>query len=244
MLAHELLKQGKLVVMSETKKSWLRAKIEQGIRQGLTDAYEKVKVEPDKFLIQLRAAYGLPVATFQGVYSVPLETVDNVGAEIVRASMKMAAVEGAGMGLGGVLTIIPDLGILSAITMRMIQKLSLVYGFEFNTETEQAELWVAAASAAGVDISRELVEKQFVNRFVPRVIQKIAVQASTDIVEKWAARLIPVLSSVLGAGLNYYFVRVWGERAMGHFRAKHIYIRQQRANAELLVSPEAPKSAV
>ena len=42
----------------------------------------------------------------------------------------------------------------------MIQKLSLIYGFPYNTEQEEAELWVAAASAAGVDIGRELVEKQ------------------------------------------------------------------------------------
>ena len=54
--------------------------------------------------------------------------------------------------------IVPDLGILSAITMRTIQKLSLIYGFELNTDDEIAELWIAAASAAGVDISRELLE--------------------------------------------------------------------------------------
>jgi hypothetical protein len=72
-----------------------------------------------------------------------------------------------------------------------------------------------------VDISRELLEKGVVNRFVPAVIQRIAVQASTDVVERWAGRLIPVLSSAIGATLNYYFVRAWGERAMSHFRQKH-----------------------
>ena len=110
-----------------------------------------------------------------------------------------------------------------------LQKLSLLYGFPYNTEEEEAELWIAAASAAGVDISRELVEKQFVSKFVPRVIQRIAARASTEIVEKWTARLIPVISSVLGAGLNYYFVKVWGERAIKHFRQRHWQVRQQQA---------------
>ncbi len=141
----------------------------------------------------------------------------------------MAAAEGAGLGLGGMFTMLPDLGILAGITLRMIQKLSLIYGFPYNTEEEEAELWVAAASAAGVDISRELVEKQFVSKFVPRVIQRIAARASAEIVEKWTARLIPVVSSVIGAGLNYYFVKVWGERAIGHFRQKHLQMRQQQA---------------
>ena len=82
--------------------------------------------------------------------------------------------------------------------MRTIQKLSLLYGFEYNTDEEMADLWVAAASAAGVDISRELMEKQVVSKFVPRVIQAIAAQASKEAVEKWAGRVIPVLSSVIG----------------------------------------------
>ena len=65
----------------------------------------------------------------------------------------MAAAEGAGFGLGGILTILPDLGILAGITLRTIQKLSLIYGFEFTTDEETAELWVAAASAAGFPAS-------------------------------------------------------------------------------------------
>ena len=72
-----------------------------------------------------------------------------------------------------------------------------------------------------------MLEKQFVSKFVPRVIQRIAAKASGEIVEKWSARLIPLLSSVLGAGLNYYFIRVWGERAIGHFRQKHLEARRK-----------------
>ena len=219
-------------------KSWLRTRIEQGLVHGFTHAYDTVKVDPHKFLIQLRAAYDLPVTSFQNMHNVELTHLDEVAASIIRSSMKMAAVQGAGFGLGGLLTVIPDLGLLSAlttggglvivaITVRTIQKLSLVYGFEFNTEDEMADLWVAAASAAGVDISRELVEKEVINRFIPRVIQRIAAQASGEVVEKWAGRLIPVASSLIGAGLNYYFVRAWGKRAAAHFRERHLQVRQR-----------------
>jgi EcsC protein family len=213
----------------EITKSWLRGRLEEALGSGLTRAYETVKVDPAKFLLQLRAAYGLPITSFRGVYSVDLAAVDDVAESVIRSGMKVAAAEGAGLGLGGIITIIPDLSILAGITLRTIQKLSLLYGFEFNTDDEIAELWIAAASAAGVDISRELLEKEVINRFVPRVIQRIAVQASGEVVEKWAGRLIPVLSSLIGAGLNYYFVRAWGERARAHFRTKHLDVRQRLA---------------
>ena len=141
----------------EIRKSWLRGRIEGALVHGLTRAYETVKVDPDKFLLQLRAAYSLPITSFDGVYSVDLEHLDDVAESIVRSSMKIAAAEGAGLGLGGIATIVPDLGILSAITMRTIQKLSLVYGFEFNTEEELADLWIAAASAANCTRSAPLM---------------------------------------------------------------------------------------
>ena len=161
------------------------------------------------------------------MYTVNAAVLDTVAEKIIHGSMKMAAAEGAGFGLGGVFTIVPDFSILAAITLRTIQKLSLVYGFEFNTDEEMAELWVAAASAAGVDLGRELLEKNVVYQLVPRIIQRIAAKASTEFVEKWAGRLIPVLSSIIGATLNYYFVRGWGERAHAHFRQKHLQLRQR-----------------
>jgi hypothetical protein len=224
------------------RKSWLRSRVEQGLVRGLTHAYEAVKVRPDKFLIQLRAAYDLPITGFQGVYTVEVGYLDQVAASLVRSSTKIAAVQGAGFGVGGLLTLVPDLGLLSAITMRMIQKISLLYGFEFNTDEEMADLWIAAASAAGVDISRELLEKEVVNRFIPRVIQRIAAQASGEVVEKWAGRLIPVASSLIGAGLNYYFVRTWGRRVAAHFRQKHLEARRRIASPDTFPQAEvAPK---
>jgi hypothetical protein len=123
--------------------------------------------------------------------------------------------------------------------MRTIQKLSLLYGFEFNTDDEIAELWIAAASAAGVDISRELLEKEVVNKFVPRVIQRIATRASGEVVEKWAGRVIPLASSAIGAGLNYWFVRAWGERAKAHFRERHLE-RRQKARQDVLTANDPP----
>jgi hypothetical protein len=219
-------------------KSWLRLRVEKAVAKGLTRAYSTVQVDPQKFLMQLRTAYRLPISGYHGVYSLEVGELDMVADDLIRGGMKLAAAEGAGFGLGGLITIIPDLGILSAITMRTIQKLSLVYGFQFNTDNEIAELWIAAASAAGVDISRELLEKEVVNKFVPRVIQRIAARASTEVVEKWAGRMIPLLSSALGAALNYWFVRAWGERAKVHFRQRYLQVRQE--SEQLRLASSAP----
>lgn len=210
-----------------SEKSWLRRRVEKAVTNALWRAYKTVRVDPDRFLMELRAGHGLPVTSFQGMYSIEPAVLDTIAERIIEGSMKIAAAEGAGFGIGGLLTIVPDFSILAGITLRTIQKLSLVYGFEFNTDEEMAELWIAAASAAGVDLGRDLLEKSVVNKLIPRIIQRIAAKASAEFVEKWAGRMIPVVSSLIGATLNYYFVRGWGERAHAHFRQKHIALRQQ-----------------
>jgi uncharacterized protein (DUF697 family) len=214
-------------------KSWLRRRTEKTLSSALTRAYKTVRVEPDRFLLELRSNHGLAVGSFQGMYSVDVALLDEIAEKIIHGGMKVAAAEGAGFGIGGMLTIVPDFSILAGITMRMIQKLSLLYGYEYNSDDEVAELWIAAASAAGVDLSRDLLEKNVVNRLIPRIIQQMAAKASAEFVEKWTARLIPVASSVIGAVLNYYFVRGWGERAHAHFRKKHLESRQRMHQATL-----------
>ncbi|MGH9511190.1 MAG: EcsC family protein, partial [Terriglobales bacterium] len=141
--------------MPEQRKSWLRRRVETAMVGGLTRAYSTVRVNPDSFLLQLRTAYRMPISGYHGVFTLEMRELDIVADSIIRSGMKIAAIEGAGFGLGGLMTIVPDLGVLSAVTMRTIQKLSLVYGFEFNTDDEIAQLWIAAASAAGLDLGRD-----------------------------------------------------------------------------------------
>ena len=119
------------------------------------------------------------------------------------------------------------MGILAAITLRMLQKLSLLHGFEYATEEENIQLWIAVASAAGVDLGRDFLGKQAMEQVVPRIIDRVAVRVGADIAEKWAGRLIPVVGMGAGAAINYYFVRSWGRRARSHFAERYHATRER-----------------
>jgi hypothetical protein len=209
------------------------------MKAGLLRAYRGVGVNPDKFLYHIRRAYSLPITSFRAMNSVPLPVVDYLADKTIRASMKMAMLEGAGTGLGGVLSVLPDVGFLGGITWRMIQKLSLIHGFEYASEDDMADLWLAAASAAGIDMGKDLVRKEVIERFVPRIVERIAIQAGGEIAENGLARLVPVLGSVMGGTLNYYFVRGWGRRAQRHFRERHLLLREHLLSRPALDAPAA-----
>jgi EcsC protein family len=211
--------------MSLRRSSWIRRSAEEAMRTGLWRAYRGFGVSPDRYLRQLRRAYGLHVSSFREMPTVPLPVVDYLADKTIRTSLKMATLEGAGAGFGGLLSVLPDVGFLGGITWRMIQKLSLLHGFEYATDDDVTELWWAAASAAGVDMGKDLVRKQVIERFVPRIVERIAVQAGGELAETGLARVVPVLGSVMCGALNYHFVRTWGRRARQHFRERYLLVR-------------------
>jgi len=214
--------------MKTKRASRISSLLRPSFSEGLQRAYRQVRVDPQKYLVHVQRAHRLPIRVWPEVFLLGPEVMTPIAHATVRASMRAAALEGAGFGLGGFATLIPDMGVLSAITIRMLQKLSLLYGFEYSTDEETVDLWMAAASAAGLDLGRDFLEKQAIERVVPKVIDAMAAKVSVEIAEKWAGRIIPVVSAGAGAALNYYFVRGWGRRALRHFEARHIAERNRR----------------
>ena len=119
--------------------------------------------------------------------------------------------------------------------MRMVQKLSLIYGFEYNTDEEVAELWIAAATAAGVDMSKELLERTVLKSFAERVIGRIAERFSAEFAEKAVARAVPDSQLGRGSGAELLLCTRLGRARLAHFRQRHLEERDRRAGQPILL---------
>src|SRR5215475_4246377 len=155
----------------------------------------------------------------------PVDRLDAVARVLIRDAQRLALLEGAGFGLGGMITIVPDAGILTIITLRLIQRLCLLYGFDFRDEEQKSELWLAAAAATGMDFGKDLAEKGLVEKLAPMIVERLAVRIGAEAAEKWVARLIPLASSAICGGLNFAFVRGWGRRVQRNLHAQFVSAR-------------------
>jgi uncharacterized protein (DUF697 family) len=198
-----------------------------GLRRGL----RSLEVHPEDFRRQLADKYGLWVPNFSRMHDVPVEQLDAIAQKLIQDASRLALAEGAGLGLGGMITLLPDASILTAITLRLIQRLCLLYGFETRGHDERVDLWIAAATATGVDYGKDLVEKQMFEKLAPRIAERLTVKLGAEAAEKWVGRMIPLASSAIGGLLNFSFVRAWGRRAQRNLREKHLADRASRATA-------------
>ncbi len=192
------------------------------LRFGVLRGLRSIEVDPEDFRRHLADKHGLWVPDFARMKDVPTERLDAIANSLIRGAERLALAEGAGFGFGGMITFLPDASLLTVITLRLIQRLSLLYGFEAHGHDQRIEMWKAAAAAAGIDYGKDLAEKQILEKLGPRIAQRFAAKIGAETAEKWVGRLVPFASSAIGGALNYSFVRGWGRRVHRHLRTKHL----------------------
>ena len=208
--------------MTRLHKSDIGSPIKRFLRFGLFRGLQSIEIDPEDFRDYLAKKHRLHVSDFSRMHQVPIERLDYIAQRMIHDAQRLALAEGAGLGLGGMITLVPDAGLLAIITLRLIQRLCLLYGFEAQGPDGRRELWLAAALATGIDFGKDLAEKQMIEKLGPRIAERLAVKFGEEAAEKWVGRLIPVASSVIGGALNFAFVRSWGRRVQRNIRIRHL----------------------
>jgi EcsC protein family len=208
--------------MARVPKSLAGRAVGKFLRFSVLRGLRSVEIDPEEFRRNLAEKHGLWVPHFGRMKDAPLEKLDAIAERLIHDAQRLAMAQGAGFGLGGMITVIPDTGFLTLITLRLIQKLCLLYGFEGNGPERRAELWMAAATATGIDFSKDLAEKQMFEKLAPKLASRLALRLGEESAEKWVGRLVPLASSAIGGALNYSFVKTWGRRVQRNLRARHV----------------------
>jgi uncharacterized protein (DUF697 family) len=208
--------------MGKLPKSLPRRTVDRFVRFGVLKGLRSVEIDPEEFRQFLADRHNLWIPHFGRMRDVPIEQIDAIAQRLIQDAQRLALAQGAGFGLGGMITVLPDASLLTIITLRLIQRLCMLYGFVEDEAERRVQMWMAAAGAAGIDLGKDLAEKQLAEKLAPRIAGRLAVRIGEESAEKWVGRLIPLASSAIGGALNYTFVRSWGRRVQKHLREKHL----------------------
>ncbi len=203
----------------------------------LNDASEWT-YDPNDVLSSARRI-GLNVDAVADLRDESMEKLDELAKSHVTQNSVLAAIEGGGAGLGGLVLIAADIPLLFTINLRLIQQISASYGFSvggpayrplvlsvFNVaatggrESKSSavrEISVAAAAFANDLEYKGRVRGSFKdqNRHVPREIVK-------NLLGRKIAQAIPIAGAAVGAGVNYWFTTETANAAFMLFRALYL----------------------
>src|SRR3974377_1860192 len=153
-----------LVSMPRLRKSLAGRAVGRFVRFGMARGLRSVEIDPEDFRKDLAEKHGLWVPHFGRMKEVPIETLDAIAQRMIHDAQRLAMAQGAGFGLGGMITVLPDAGFLPIITLRLLQKLCLLYGFEENGTEKRMQMWLPAGGAAGMDFAQDLGAKKKIEK--------------------------------------------------------------------------------
>lgn len=193
----------------------------------------------DADLLERAKSIGLDTDSIDELRDCDLKDLDELAKSFFSENAVLAAVEGGGTGLGGIVFIAADIPLLFGINLRLIQQIGGAYGFPMNgpefspvvlsifnaaasgsREAKTAalkEISVAGAAIAGDSSYKGKVRGTFreQKRHLPRELAK-------NIVGRKLAQTIPIAGAAIGAGVNYWFTTETAECAYMLFRALYI----------------------
>lgn len=179
------------------------------------------------------------ISRLKDVRRVEVRVLDRVAHKSVLFHRRAAAFEGGASGFAGLAGMVVDIPALYGLIFRMLQEISLVYGFPVHTDEEKAHLLkvldvghrtegesrregmreieeVQSLLHAGVP-SRE-IEKQV----ILRSLQALAEKLGLHLTQRKLAQTIAVLGSLVGAGVNWQLLGDVGETACHAYRRRFL----------------------
>jgi hypothetical protein len=79
----------------------------------------------------------LPIHTVLDIKDLPLSLMDKVSKEVIEKRKKFAAIQGATTGVGGIFTLAIDIPALLAVSLKTLQEIAIIYGYDPNEKNER-----------------------------------------------------------------------------------------------------------
>jgi hypothetical protein len=201
----------------------------------------------DKTVITEAKKAGLTVKKVSDLQLQDIEKLDRIARRFFGTNKMLAALEGAGCGLGGLALIAADIPTLFGIGFRSIQQIGSSYGFDMRNpdmlpvimgifsagsglevavkSSVLADMHIAAAAMAGKAAYGKLAERTK-TAVLAEVLHKTArsfpAQLAENLTKRKLAQAIPIVGAAIGAGFNYWFMSTIVVSAYMVFRKLYI----------------------
>jgi hypothetical protein len=158
-------------------------------------------------------------------------TPDSLARTAYKKHVRLARLEGAALGIGGLWTAAPDLLGLIWIQSRMIFYIAAAYGYDPRHPMRPAELLMlqsvypsaeearAALDGSGPRMAGALAKRAVSGGRETALGRELASFAGRRIAERYGGRLVPLIGSPIGAVQNAGATKDLGRRALSYYSA-------------------------
>jgi EcsC protein family len=194
--------------------------------------WQRIRAEPERAaeLIALAAAerFHEPARRWAAI-TLPYNEPPKAAKLTMKKHVRMARLEGATLGIGGLITAPADIMALLWLQSRMVFYIAASYGYDPAHPMRPAELLVlmdvyptaeqarAALDGMGRPLPAQMIDNQLRKAGNAQLVNKLLAYAGRKVVKRYAGKLVPLVSSPISAVQNGAATRELGERAIRYY---------------------------
>lgn len=177
------------------------------------------------------------VETVHDINQLPIRTMDTAAEAIIQSHKKMATIQGATTGIGGIFTLLIDIPLILGISLKVLQELAIVYGYHPDKKTERIFIVKCLQFA-----SSDIVGKKAIIEDLARVDEAGASTDTISQIQGWREvlitfrdnfgwkklfQIIPIAGMVFGAYFNRKSIEDVAEVGKMMYRKRRIMDRMR-----------------
>jgi hypothetical protein len=171
------------------------------------------------------------------VSSLPLTTMDAVGEELKKNRSKLATIQGATTGIGGIFTLAVDIPVLLGLSLKTLQEIAIAYGYDPKSRDERVFIVKCLQFSSADVVGKEAILNEL-STFYKRESAKnneiiSQLQGWREVVYtyrdqfgwKKLLQMVPIAGMVFGALTNRSMIHDLAETGMMLYRKRRILER-------------------
>jgi hypothetical protein len=201
--------------------------------------------KPQTILTKLEnQAEGKIISTIEDAATLPLSVMDAVSEEIIKSGSKLATIQGASTGIGGIFTLSIDIPVLLGMSLKTLQDLAIAYGYDPNNQEERIFI-VKCLQFANADIvGKEAILNELSSYY--RKDQRASKEMMSQL-QGWREvvysyrdqfgwkklfQMVPIAGMLFGALSNRSMIADMGETGSMLYRKRRIMERLEHINRD------------
>lgn len=101
-----------------------------------------------------------PIESIEDIGSMPLENMISLGERLQNERMKLATVQGASTGIGGIFTLVVDIPVILGIALKTLQEIAIIHGYDPNEKQERVFIVKCLQFASADIVGKEAILKE------------------------------------------------------------------------------------
>lgn len=194
----------------------------------------KYLISENGMIKKIKKSTSYPIETIDDIAKMPIEDMTEMSHQLQSERSKLATVQGASTGFGGIFTLVIDIPLILGMALKTLQEIAIIHGYDPNEKQERVFIVKCLQFASADIVGKEAILKELANMHHSKndgpesMIsqlkgwQEVFFTYRDQFGWKKLLQMVPVAGMIFGAFVNKGMIEDVSEAGMMLYRKRRI----------------------